>query len=63
MPRPVASEALPYLEQGVDESPYSGRAAFLSLSTTWLAEGYLFAGRVEEAVGAAERALGFRQAA
>ena len=51
------SEALPYLEQGVDETLNSGRVAFVSLSIASLAEGFLFAGRVEEAVATAERAL------
>ena len=51
------SQALPYLEQGVEESLRSGRAAFLALSMASLAEGYLFAGRMDEAVGAAEKAL------
>jgi class 3 adenylate cyclase/tetratricopeptide (TPR) repeat protein len=51
------SEALPYLEQGVDETLNSGRVAFVSLSMASLGEGYLFAGRLAEAVATAERAL------
>ena len=50
------SDALPYLEQGIDDSLNSGRAAFVALSMVSLAEGYLFAGRLDEAVGCAERA-------
>jgi hypothetical protein len=50
------AEGLPYLEQGVEESASAGRVAFLSLSTAWLAEGYLFSGRIEDAARLAERA-------
>ena len=50
-------EALPYLEQGVEESAAVGRVAFLALSTTWLAEGYLFSGRSEDAFRLADRAV------
>jgi tetratricopeptide (TPR) repeat protein len=51
------SEAIPYLEQGVEDFESTGRAAFLSLSTVWLGEGYLLAGRVAEARACIERAL------
>ena len=51
------SEAIPFLEQGVQNSAAAGRLAFLSLSTAWLSEGYLAARRVEEAMSAARRAF------
>lgn len=51
------SEALQFLEQGVEDSVSSGRVAFLALSTASLAEGYLFADRIDEAIRSAERAL------
>jgi tetratricopeptide (TPR) repeat protein len=50
-------EAVPYLEQGVEESASLGRVAFLALSTAWLAEGYLFSGRIADAARLAERAV------
>ena len=51
------TEALPYLEQGVEDSLKSGRMAFASLCMASLAEGYLFADRVDEAVKCAARAI------
>jgi class 3 adenylate cyclase/tetratricopeptide (TPR) repeat protein len=51
------AEGLSYLEQGVNESLNSGRAAFVALSAVSLAEGYLLDGRVDEAAEAAHRAL------
>ena len=51
------SEAIPYLEDGVENSAAAGRVAFLSLSTAWLSEGYLLSGRLEEASAVANRAL------
>jgi class 3 adenylate cyclase/tetratricopeptide (TPR) repeat protein len=51
------SEAIPFLEQGVQNSAAAGRLAFLSLSTAWLSEGYLAAGRLEDAISAARRAF------
>jgi tetratricopeptide (TPR) repeat protein len=51
------SEALPYLEQGVENLPTVGRVSFLSLSMVWLGEGYLRSGRLADASDLAERAL------
>jgi tetratricopeptide (TPR) repeat protein len=51
------SEALPYLEQGVENLPTVGRVSFLSLSMVWLGEGYLLSGRLAEASDLAARAL------
>jgi tetratricopeptide (TPR) repeat protein len=51
------SEAIPLLEQGIENSAAAGRLAFLSLSTAWLSEGYLLSGRMEEASSIAHRAF------
>jgi tetratricopeptide (TPR) repeat protein len=51
------SEAIPYLEDGVENLTAAGRVAFLSLSTVWLSEGYLSCGRLDEASAVASRAL------
>jgi len=51
------SEAIPYLEDGVENLSAAGRVAFLALSTMWLSEGYLLSGRLEEARAVAHRAL------
>jgi tetratricopeptide (TPR) repeat protein len=55
------SEAITYLEQGVENSAAAGRLAFLSLSTAWLSEGYLICGRLKEASSAAQRAFHLSQ--
>jgi predicted ATPase len=49
-------EALPLLEQGV-ESMASSQLLFHSLAIIWLSEAYLLAGRAEDAVALASRAL------
>jgi class 3 adenylate cyclase/tetratricopeptide (TPR) repeat protein/ribosomal protein L40E len=51
------AEALPYLEQGAEDSLKSGRMAFSSLCMASLAEGYLLAERVNEAAPCAARAI------
>jgi tetratricopeptide (TPR) repeat protein len=51
------SEALPFLEQGIENSASAGRLAFLSLGTAWLSEGHLLLGHVEQADALANRAL------
>jgi len=49
-------DGLPFLEQGVGDAATAGRVGFLSLHTTWLAEGYLACGRIDEAQRLAEQA-------
>ena len=51
------ADALPYLEQGVEDSLNSGRMAFSALCMASLAEGYLFSGRANEAENCAARAV------
>ena len=50
-------EGLRLLEQSIEDSATVGRAGFLALNTTWLGEAYLAAGRVEDALARAERAI------
>jgi len=51
------SDAIPYLEDGVENAAAAGRVAFLALSTMWLSEGYLLSGRLEDAGKVGLRAL------
>ncbi|MGE5220529.1 MAG: ATP-binding protein [Chloroflexota bacterium] len=51
------ADALPYLEQGVEDSLNSGRMAFSALCMASLAEGYLLSGRLNEAANCAARAV------
>jgi tetratricopeptide (TPR) repeat protein len=51
------SEAMPYLQAGVQDSAAAGRVAFLSLNTLWLSEGYLASGHLEKASAAADEAF------
>jgi len=51
------AEALPLLEQAVEQASSMRLAADQSLRVAWLSEGYLLAGRIQEAATAAGRAL------
>lgn len=51
------SEALPLLEQAVEQTRALGRVGLNSLYPVWLGEGYMLAGRLEAAMQLGQQAL------